>query len=41
MVARRVEEVPTMRRIDIEEDTRNHNGLLLEKLFEKGLDLVT
>jgi len=38
-MTRRVEEIPTVRRIDIKEDTRNHNCLLLEKFFEKGLNL--
>ena len=37
MVARGIEQVSSMRRIDIKEDTRNHDGLLFEQFFEKCL----
>jgi hypothetical protein len=41
MVARRVEQVAPVRGVDVEEDSWNHNGLLLEELFEKGLNEST
>ena len=41
MVARRVEEVPTVGGVDVEKDPRDHDGLLLEKLFEEGLVWVS
>jgi hypothetical protein len=37
LVARRVEQVAAVRRVDVEEDTRDYNRLLLEELFEKCL----
>lgn len=37
MMAGRVEQVATVRGVDIKEDTRNDNCLLLEELFEKRL----
>ena len=41
VVARRVEKVPTVRRVDIEEDTRDHDRLFFEELFEEGLVWTT
>ena len=37
MVAWRAKQVPTMSRIDIEENTRDDDRLLLQQLFEEGL----
>ena len=37
VVARRVEEVSTVRGVDIEEDARDHDRLLFEELFKEGL----
>ena len=38
MVAWRVEQVTTMRGIDIKENSRNDNGLLFEQFLEKCLE---
>ena len=38
MVARRTEQIPAMRRIDIEENARNDDGLFLQQLFKEGLE---
>lgn len=40
MVARGVEQVPAMRRVDIEEDTWDDNCLLLEHFFEESKTVV-
>jgi len=40
VVARRVEEIPAVRRIYIEEDAGDDNCLLLEKLFEERETVV-
>ena len=37
VVARRVEEVPAVRGVDVEEDTGDDDALLLEQLLEEGL----
>ena len=37
MVAGRVEEVSTVRRVDVEEDSWNHDRSLLQELFEECL----
>jgi hypothetical protein len=37
VVAWRIEQVPAMGRVDIEENTRNHNGLFLKELLEESL----
>jgi len=37
MMTRRVEEVPTVRWIDIEENTRNNDGLFLQQFLKEGL----
>ena len=37
MVARRVEQIPTMRRVDVKEDTGDDDCLLFKKFFEEGL----
>ena len=37
VVARRVEEVSTVRRVDVEEDSWDHDRLFLQELFEEGL----
>ena len=37
VVAGRVEEVSTVRGVDVEEDSRDHDRLFLEELFEEGL----
>jgi hypothetical protein len=41
MMARRVEQVPTMRRVDIEEDSRDDDDMLLEQFFEESLENIT
>lgn len=38
-MARGVEEIPPVCGVDIEEDTRNHDRLLLQQLLEEGLDI--
>ena len=38
MMARGMEQIPTVRRIDVEENSRYHNGLLLEQLFKEDLE---
>ena len=40
MVARRVEQISTMRRVDVKEDTRDDDCLLFKKFFEEGLGNV-
>jgi len=37
VVARRVEEVSTVRGVNVEEDSRDYDRLFLEELFEEGL----
>ena len=37
VVARRFEQVPTVRWVDVEEDSRDHDRLFFEELFEEGL----
>ena len=39
VVAGRVEQVPAMCGVDIEEDARDDNRLLLQQLLEEGLDI--
>ena len=41
VVARRIEEVPAVRGVDVEEDSRDHDRLFLEELFEEGLVWVS
>lgn len=40
MVAGGVEEVPTVRGVDIEEDSWDHDRSFLQELFEEGLLIV-
>jgi hypothetical protein len=37
MMTRRIEEVPAMGGVDIEEDTRNDNSLFLQELLKESL----
>lgn len=37
MVAWRMEQIASVRRIDIEKDPRDNDGLLFEQFLEKGL----
>lgn len=37
VVARRIEEIPAMSRVNVEEDTWDHYGLLLQKFLEERL----
>lgn len=37
LMTRRIEEVTSVLRIDVEEDTRNDDGLFFEKLFKECL----
>lgn len=39
-MARRVEQIPPVRRVDIEEDTRNNNRLLLQQLLKEREPVV-
>ena len=38
VVAGRVEQVSTVGGVDVEEDTRDHDRLFLQELFEEGLE---
>jgi len=40
VMARRIKQVPAVCRVDIEEDTRNDNSLLLEKFFKECLMMI-
>ena len=37
MMTRRIEEVPTVRRVDIEENTRNNDGLFFQQFLKESL----
>ena len=41
VVTRRVEQVSTMGRVDVEEDSRNYDGFFFEQLFEEGLEMAS
>jgi len=40
VMTRGFEQIPTMGRVDIEEDTRDDDGLLFEEFFEEGQTIV-
>jgi hypothetical protein len=40
MMTRRAEQIPSMRRIDIEEDPRNNDDFLFQKFFEENQSTV-
>jgi hypothetical protein len=41
MMARRVEQIPSMRRIDVEKYSRNHDGPFLQQLLEERLTTIS
>ena len=36
-MTRAVKQIPTVRRVNVEENARDHDRLLLQKFFEEGL----